>query len=154
MQKEAVTVKIVIDEVPDLSEIEIHIKCAKITEEIEAAVAHLRMLGKQKQLTGKIGEVIHFLDYKDVIYFDTADRKTFIYTLDKVYETSLKLYQLEEILKDTSFIRSSKNTILNIKKINSIAHTFSGKMLATLENGEKTEISRNYVQLLKEKLGI
>ena len=131
-----------------------HIKCAEITEEIEAAVAQLRMLGKQKTVTGKIGEEIYFLDYKDVIYFDTADRKTFIYTLDKVYETSLKLYQLEDILKDTSFIRSSKNTILNIKKINSISHTFSGKMIATLLNGEKAEISRNYVQLLKEKLGI
>jgi DNA-binding LytR/AlgR family response regulator len=112
------------------------------------------MLGNQKQLTGKIGDEIYFLDYKDVIYFDTADRKTFIYTIDKVYETSLKLYQLEEILHDTSFIRASKNMILNIKKINSIAHTFSGKMTATLVNGEKAEISRNYVQLLKEKLGI
>ena len=112
------------------------------------------MLGKQKTVTGKIGGEIYFLDYKDVIYFDTADRKSFIYTIDKVYETSLKLYQLEDILKETSFIRSSKSMILNIKKISSISHTFSGKMMATLINGEKVEISRNYVQLLKEKLGI
>ena len=117
-------------------------------------VAQLRLLGKQKNVTGYYNGEIYFLDYKDVIYFDTTDRKTFIYTADKIYETSLKLYQLEEMLKGTSFMRSSKNMVLNIKKISSIGHTFRGKMIATLENGEKAEISRNYLPLLKEKLGI
>jgi len=125
-----------------------------MTEEIETIVAQLRLMGKQKTVTGNYNGEIYFLDYKDVIYFDTTDRKTFIYTIDKVYETPLKLYQLEDMLKGTSFIRASKSMILNIRKINSIGHTFSGKMIATLENGEKAEISRNYVPLLKEKLGI
>jgi len=125
-----------------------------MTDEIEMVVAQLRLMGKQKTVTGTYNGEIYFLDYKDVIYFDTTDRKTFIYTIDRVYETPLKLYQLEEMLQGTSFIRASKSMILNIKKINSIGHTFSGKMIATLENGEKVEISRNYVPLLKEKLGI
>ena len=125
-----------------------------MTDEIETVAAQLRLIGKQKTVTGNYNGEIYFLDYKDVIYFDTTDRKTFIYTIDKVYETPLKLYQLEDMLKGTSFIRASKSMILNIRKINSIGHTFSGKMIATLENGEKAEISRNYVPLLKEKLGI
>ena len=152
-------IKITIDETGEIdgsenNEIEIYIKCGKITEEIESVVAQLRLLGKQKTVTGNYNGEIYFLDYKDVIYFDTADRKTFIYTADKIYETPLKLYQLEETLKGTSFIRSGKSMILNIRKINSISHTFSGKMIATLANGEKAEISRSYVPLLKEKLGI
>ena len=155
---EAGRIKITIDETGDInengSEIEIYIKCAKMTEEIEMIVAQLRLMGKQKTVTGNYNGEIYFLDYKDVIYFDTTDRKTFIYTADRVYETPLKLYQLEDMLKGTSFIRASKSMILNIRKINSIGRTFSGKMIATLENGEKAEISRNYVPLLKEKLGI
>ena len=149
-------IKITIDETGDINEsdIEIYIKCGKITEEIESVVAQLRLLGKQKTVTGTHDGEIYFLDYKDIIYFDTTDRKTFIYTAEKVYETPLKLYQLEEMLKGTSFIRSGKSMILNIRKINSIGHTFSGRMMATLVNGEKVEISRNYVPLLKEKLGI
>ena len=111
-------------------------------------------MSKQKTVTGQYNGEIYFLDYKDVIYFDTTDRKTFIYTAERVYETTLKLYQLEEMLNGTSFIRSGKSMILNIRKINSNGHTFSGKMIATLINGEKAEISRNYVPLLKEKLGI
>ena len=125
-----------------------------MTQEIESIVAQLRLIGKQKTVTGQYNGEIYFLDYKDVIYFDTTDRKTFIYTAERVYETTLKLYQLEDMLKGTSFIRSGKSMILNIRKINSIGHTFSGKMIATLVNGEKAEISRNYVPLLKEKLGI
>ena len=152
--REAKRIKITIDESDNITEIEIYIKCPKITEEIETVVAQLRLVGKQKTVTGQYNGEIYFLDYKDVIYFDTTDRKTFIYTIDKVYETTLKLYQLEDTLKSTSFIRVSKNMILNIRKINSIGHTFGGKMTATLINGEKAEISRMYVQLLKEKLGI
>lgn len=125
-----------------------------MTEEIESIIAQLRLLGNQKTVTGQYNGEIYFLDYKDVIYFDTTDRKTFIYTADRVYETPLKLYQLEDMLKGTSFIRASKGMILNIRKINSIGHTFSGKMIATLANGEKAEISRSYLPLLKEKLGI
>ena len=135
-------------------EIEVYIKCAKMTEEIETIVAQLRLVGRQKTVTGNYNGEIYFLNYKDVVYFDTTDRKTFIYTIERVYETALKLYQLEEMLQGTSFIRASKSMILNVKKISSIANTLSGKMIATLENGEKAEISRNYVPLLKEKLGI
>ena len=117
-------------------------------------VARLRLMGKQKTVTGQYDGEMYFLDYKDVIYFDTTDRKTFIYTAERVYETQLKLYQLEEMLKGTSFIRVSKNMILDIRKINSIGYSIGGKMTAKLENGEKAEISRNYMPLLKEKLGI
>jgi len=157
-KKEAWRIKITIDvdesgNVND-NEIEIYIKCAKITEEIESVVAQLRLMGRQKTVTGDYNGEIYFLDYKDVIYFDTTDRKTFIYTAERVYETTLKLYQIEDMLKGTSFIRAGKSVIVNIIKINSIGHTFSGKMIATLVNGEKVEISRNYVPLLKEKLGI
>ncbi|MCL2773971.1 MAG: hypothetical protein FWD71_11540 [Oscillospiraceae bacterium] len=63
LRGEACRIKITIDESGGTSEIEIYIKCPKITEEIEAVVAQLRLLGKQKAVTGLYNGEIYFLDY-------------------------------------------------------------------------------------------
>ena len=52
------------------------------------------------------------------------------------------------------YIRISKSSIANLGKIKSIRPDFGGKILATMENNEKIYISRQYVPLLKKKLGI
>ena len=71
-----------------------------------------------------------------------------------VYEVKEKLYELETILPVTSFIRSSKSNILNLDKIKSISPAFGGRFEAVLINEEKTIISRQYVPVLKERLGL
>lgn len=88
------------------------------------------------------------------MYFETVDRKTFCYTADGVYEITLKLYEIEEKYENTDYIRISKSSIVNLNKIKSIRPDFGGKILATMENNEKIYISRQYVPVLKRKLGI
>ena len=51
-------------------------------------------------------------------------------------------------------MRISKSCIVNLKKIHSLKPDFGGKILATMENNEKLYISRQYVSVLKEKLGL
>ena len=63
-------------------------------------------------------------------------------------------YEIEEKYQFTDMMRISKSTIVNLKKIDSLKPDFGGKILATMENGEKLYISRQYSPLLKEKLGI
>ena len=52
------------------------------------------------------------------------------------------------------YMRISKSCIVNLKKIHSLKPDFGGKILATMENNEKLYISRQYVSVLKEKLGL
>ena len=72
----------------------------------------------------------------------------------EVYEVREKLYTLEKLLTGTAFMRASKSTILNLDKVKSLSPAFGGRFEAVLDNGEKTIISRQYVSVLKERLGL
>ena len=71
-----------------------------------------------------------------------------------VYETKSKLYQLEEELPASIFFRANKAVIVNLDKIDSLTPVFGGRFEAVLENGYKVMISRNYLNTLKELLGL
>ena len=78
-----------------------------------------------------------------------------------MYESNLKLYELEEQLKNTSYIRVSKSIILNIEKLQSVKPLINGKLEANLKNNEKILINnekilinRHYVPEFKKKFGI
>jgi len=61
---------------------------------------------------------------------------------------------LEDQLGKNEFIRVSKSCILNLNKIGSLAPSLGGRFEARLKNGEKVIISRQYVNSLKEVLGL
>lgn len=97
---------------------------------------------------------IHLIAPSDIYYFEYVDQKVFAYGKTKVYESKNKLYELEEQLANTDFIRVSKSCILNLNKIGSLAPSLGGRFEARLKNGEKVIISRQYVTALKEVLGL
>lgn len=128
--------------------VEIH--CHKISDEVKEIVAFVK--SRQGQLTGVIDERQFEIPLADVFYIESVDNKTFIYTQNKVFETRQKLYALEELLKSKHFLRTSKSTLLNLMKINSIKPALNGRFTAVLYSGEETVISRKYVPELKKAL--
>lgn len=97
---------------------------------------------------------IHLIAPADIYYFEYVEQKVFVYGKTRVYEIKSKLYELEEQLAKTDFIRVSKSCILNLNKIGSLAPSLGGRFEAKLKNGEKVIISRQYVNTLKEVLGL
>lgn len=142
--------KIIIEESPDCSETEITITCNKLTESVIKIVASLRAL--EQKILGTLEGQIHILSPEDIFYFESVDKKNFIYTDTGVYETSLRLYEVEEILGDSEFFRATKSTVLNISKIKTFSPKIGGRLDVILDNGEKMMVSRQYVRILKEKL--
>ena len=133
-------------------DIEIIVNCPQITEEINKISSVLKTY--DKKLSGTKDGHIYMIERQDVFYFESVDKQCFIYTAKDTYETSLKLYEIEEHLSDMGFIRSSKSQIINIAKITSLCPDFGGRIEAVMENGEKLIISRQYSKLLKERLGL
>lgn len=133
------------------NEVEITIKCNIIDESLEKLISSLRLYSST--ISGKKDNKVYFLRPEDVFYFDTVDEKAFIYTADSVFETSLKLYEIEERFIGTSIIRVSKCTVLNLMKIDHVSPLLNGRIQAVLQNGEKVIISRQYVSAFKNKLG-
>lgn len=133
---------------------EIIIRVADLSEDILETVKKLKNKDSKDSIALQSGDAILMVPTKDIFYFDAVDNKVFAYTKDKNYEIKMKLYEIEEDNSFSSFIRISKNTIVNIKKIEHLSPEFNGRFVARLLNGEKVLISRGYVPLLKKKLGI
>jgi DNA-binding LytR/AlgR family response regulator len=144
--------KIIIEEGNLEEEDQIIIRCKELDETILKLISDLRM--GQHKLTGIRDGTITMIDPSHVYYFEGVDNKVFLYCKQNVYETKLKLYEIEEQYQNTNYIRASKSVILNVAKIKSISPAYSGRFEATLFNGEKVVISRQYVPELKKKLGI
>jgi len=144
--------KITIDESDSQQEVEIVIKCDKVTEEIEKLISMLR--SSEEKITGLIEGETYLIDPSDNYYFESVDKKTFMYTETEVLETPLRLYELEEKLVNQDFFRASKSTIINTSKIQRLSPRLNGKLDVRLENAEKLVVSRQYVGRLKEILGL
>lgn len=144
--------KITILEKQPGEEDEIIVKCDYIDENISKLLNQFKA-GKTKMNFYKDSKIV-LLEQNEILYYESVDDKVFAYTQNDVYETKSKLYMLEEELPSSIFFRASKAVIVNIDKIVSLSPAFGGRFEAVLENGYKVIISRNYVNTLKELLGL
>lgn len=135
-----------------MKDTEISVSCSRLTPEIEKMLAMLRMLDKQLMAV-KDGES-YILDVSKVIYMESVDRRTFIYTEDACYESKLKLYELEQQLCECGFFRAGKSCIIQLKYIRSLRNDINRRIRLTLENGEQIMVSRQYAEELKRRLGV
>lgn len=143
--------KIIIEDIgPDEDE-EIIIRCREVDESILQLVNGLKI--KKEKLAVKNGERILQIEPGEIYYFEAVDNKVFLYMQNSVYETKLKLYELERRFAGTDFFRVSKSVILNLAKVENFYPSFNGRFEALMKNDERVVISRQYVPLLKRKLG-
>ena len=144
--------KITIENIPVGNEPEIIIKCNKPDDSLLQLIYAIK--SASKNLIGIKNLQMHIISPKDVFYFESVDNKVFIYCEEKVFQSRLKLYEIETEYENRDFFRASKSIILNISKIESVSPIFYGKFEALLQNGEKVFISRQYVPIFKKKIGL
>ena len=142
--------KITLNQDPAFPETEVIINCPQADEDILRLVAMLRI--HHKKLVGILEGGRHLLDVKDILYIDTADKRTFLYTGKAVYESALRLYELEDSLRELDFLRAGRSAIVNFRRIRSIRPELGGRLLLTMDNGEQVYVSRQYAGEMKEKL--
>ena len=144
--------KIIVDEDQSLDHVEVIFRTPRIDADVIEAVSRLRLF--DQKLTGQADGITHIVPAKDVLYFESVDKKTFFYTADKFFETQMRLYEIEDKLADCGFVRIGKSIVVNLKEVTSLKSDVAGKMIATLSNGERAVISRAYTPLVKQKLGL
>lgn len=130
----------------------ISISCKALTSELEKVLAMMRILEKQLVAT-RDGETF-LLDVSEIIYIEAIDRKTFVYTKDGVYESGLRLYELEEQLEECGFFRVSKSCLVKLQSVRSLKSDINRRIRVTLDNGEVIIASRQYADGIKRRLGI
>ena len=145
-----VRVEITVEQIEQQDFVEIH--CKELTDNVSRLKRHIENFGTGIKAS-KDGETI-MLKLSAILYAESVDKKTFIYTESKVYETDKRLYELEEMLDKRDFFRCSKSVIINIGKIEKLKPEITRNILATLSNGEVIVVSRRYATELKKLIGI
>jgi DNA-binding LytR/AlgR family response regulator len=140
-------VKLTLTEVPELNETEVEIRYAEMDAQVESLA---RKIGQAEQyLHGEENGRQYRISISHILYAESVDRKTFIYTSDGVYRSELRLYQLLENLPGGDFVQVSKSCLVNIGALESVRTLLNSRMEGVLTSGEKITISRTYIPGIK-----
>ena len=131
---------------------EVIIRAPHLNNNIERIVAMMRMI--DMQIAVRRDNETYLLETDKILYVEAVDRKTFVYTNADTYESELNLYELEQQLIERDFLRISKQSLVNLRKIKSLKTDVNRKIRITLQNGEQIVVSRMYSDELRRKLGL
>ena len=143
-------IEIINNQTTESVNVEIH--CKDITDEVKRLKRHIDNFSTG--ISGTEDGNTYIVSPNDIFYIESVDKKTFIYTEDKVLSTDKRLYELEEILDNRDYFRCSKSVIINLNKVVKLKPEITRNILATLSNDEVVVISRRYATELKKLLGI
>lgn len=147
-----VSMKIRIELDENVKEEEIIIRCSGLSEEVLQVQKTLSdiTIGKQKLCFYK-GDTEYYLAMDEFLFFETEGSEINAHTVNDVYQTKYKLYELEELLPG-SFMRVSKSAILNTNKIFSMTKNISSCLIQFQHTYKQVYVSRNYFKPLKDRL--
>ena len=136
-----------------VEENEVILRCAQLDDEMLRVLSLLRS-GIQKLLVWNEQRETLPLSVSKVVYCETVEEKTFVYTHDGIYQTALSLAELEDRWGDLGLFRAGKSSVMNLHEIQKLKNCGSGRIEALLTTGEKMIISRRYAPMLRERLGL
>lgn len=139
-----------ISKIPEAETELVDIRCHEETESVREIADFVR--SRQGMLSGTLEGRQYAVAVSKIMYIESVDNRTFIYTESKVYESKQRIYELEDILKPKHYLRVSKAALVNLMKISSVKPALGGRFSAVLSNGEEIIISRKYVADLKKTL--
>lgn len=135
----------------------------RMTEEVTRVVDFISKLDdittvisgiRDDKISGIRDDKVELLEQESIFRIYAEEGKVFARTESGLYQVRLRLYELEERLDDSKFVRISNSEIVNLKKVKSLDLSFVGTICMELSNGEVSYVSRRYVSKIKKKLGL
>lgn len=126
---------------------------ASMTDEISDIVKKISNDAPQI-ISGTRNDKVEVIEPHTIIRMYAASGKVFAVTEKGEYALRLRLYELEERLDGSRFVRISNSEIINLQKVNNFDLSFTGTICVKLSNGDTTYVSRRYVSKIKKILGI
>ncbi|MGQ7358413.1 LytTR family DNA-binding domain-containing protein [Streptococcus suis] len=139
---------------PDIVEDLVTIEAQAMSDQITNLVAYVQNLDKQtSRLTVKKGEQVYLVEHDEIVRLYLEDRLLQVETVENVYTSNLRLYQVKEDLP-ANFLQISQSEIIHIKQLDHLKLTANGLVKLVMKNGSVTYSSRRYLKVIKERLGL
>ena len=139
---------------PRLDEPVVILRAPCPTEEVEALAARLRGEAPPQPFTVYTQREAVRVSRSTVLRFYAEDKGVFCQTSRGVFTARQRLYELEEELAGTKFVRVSNSEIVNLDRVTALDLTLTGTIKMTLEGGTVCWVSRRYVKKIREALGL
>lgn len=101
-----------------------------------------------------VDDRVVMIQLDEIIAIEVYKNELTVYTQVKAYKLRGKLKEMYQRLNNGDFIQISKSAVMNLNHLSSLEASFSGNMLAFMDNDEKLTVSRKYLTQLKESLGM
>ena len=137
----------------DIEEPYADIHTNELTDNVAKAMSILESDESSDMVAVKKGSDIALLQMDEIFMFRVEDKQVKVYSENSEYLIRKPLYQVEETVS-SDFVRISKTTIVNLKKIERVAPSLKGMMFIELKNGLKDNISRKYLPDFKQDLDL
>lgn len=142
--------RLILNERPEMEKPEVTIAYSEMTASVKRVADFVRSV--EQTVLCKKDEEECSVPVGDIFYFESVDKKTFVYCEKEVYMCSLRLYEIEKMVEQAGFVRVSKSTILNIEQLKGVKTLVNSRLEAILSNGEHVCVTRKYLKDIREAL--
>lgn len=139
---------------PALEDPVIVLRAPMPTAEVEALARSLEAAALPQPFTVYTEREAVRLSRSVVLRFYAEDKGVFCQTGKGIFTVRARLYELEEALAGTKFVRVSNSEIVNLDRVTALDLTLAGTIKMTLEGGTVCWVSRRYVKKIKQALGL
>ncbi|MGN0651142.1 MAG: LytTR family DNA-binding domain-containing protein [Oscillospiraceae bacterium] len=125
----------------------------KVTDEVNAIISRLSEEAP-KVITGFREDMLRIIEPDEIKRIYSSSGKVYAETADGVYTLRQRLYEMEERLDNSRFVRISNSEIINLQKVKSFDMNLVGTICVSFTDCGATYVSRRYVTKIKKILGV
>lgn len=144
--------KLSVQEDESLHDIEVSILCPKVDHRVRRIIEATEI--ENMKLAGMSEDYLCMVGINEVLYAETVDSSTFLYTPDKVLESGLSLAELESYLESTEFVRATRQMLINLAHVKGLRPYLNARLELMLDNGERVIASRQFSPAIKKRIGL
>ena len=138
---------------PTYGETRVVIYTGEVNEEVNELIRRLSE-NSTKVLAGFREDTVELLEPSSVIRIFASSGKVFAATRDGEYTLRLRLYEIEERLNKSDFVRISNSEIINLRMVKSFDLNLAGTICVKFIDSSASYVARRYVADIKKVLGI
>lgn len=138
---------------PRYEEPELHVCCKEKSAQAIEAFQTVKSVFDTRIMAYADGYVVP-IDSYDIIRIFAQNQRVYAVTTLGEYRLHERLYELEEKLDKSRFLRISNSEIVNLRKIKRLDTSLTGTVKMYLQENTETYVSRRYVSKIKKALGI
>lgn len=109
---------------------------------------------KPKDMIAYKGKTMFPLEFENIYRIYSNNNKILALTKNEEFNLKHRLYELENLLCEKTFVRISNSEFVNINKVEKFDLSLAGTIKICFINGDTTFVSRRYIAKVKGFLGL